>query len=90
VHPSLSDGQKIGQLPSHVSGGSTMPLPHVGEQSSSFAFMHPSAQHPSPFVQALIVWCAHTTSHVAIAPVRVSTLQGSPSAHVGGQFPSHV
>jgi hypothetical protein len=44
LFPSSHDA---GQLPSHISPGSTVPLPQDAEQSLSVTFVHPSAQQPS-------------------------------------------
>lgn len=43
--PSL---QSAGQLPSQVSPLSTVPLPHVAEQSLSLLLVQPAGQQPSP------------------------------------------
>jgi hypothetical protein len=52
VQASLST-QVVGQLPSHTSGASTLPLPHVVEQSLSWPGAQSAGQQPSPPVQAL-------------------------------------
>jgi hypothetical protein len=85
--PSL---QKLGQFPSHVSGGSIVPLPHVAEQSLSFVEVQPSAQQPSLPTQAEIVVYVQRTLHVSGDPVNESRVQGSLSSHDVGQFPSQV
>ncbi len=55
-------GQLVGQLPSQVSPGSTIPSPHRGLQSLSVALVQPVGQQPSPLAQA--VW---TPSSVQLA-----------------------
>jgi hypothetical protein len=47
--------QFAGQLPSHVSPFSTVPLPHVAEQSVSFVLLQPLGQQPSPELHALMI-----------------------------------
>jgi len=42
-----------GQLPSHSSPGSTVPLPQTAAQSESRTLVHPAGQQPSPFAQAV-------------------------------------
>jgi len=67
--PSL---QAVGQLPwfpaaialSHSSFASTMPLPHVGEQSESVVELHAAGQQPSPAAHAAISVCAQTAWQV--------------------------
>jgi hypothetical protein len=85
--PSL---QLAGQLPSHVSPCSTIPLPHVEEQSESLLAVQPGPQHPSPETQIAIGLWAQTTSHVATLPVMTSVVQATPSSQDRGQLPSHV
>jgi hypothetical protein len=48
-----------GQFPSHVSGLSTMLLPHTAGQSLSLFRLHPAAQQPSLFVHIEIVGNVH-------------------------------
>jgi hypothetical protein len=67
-------GQVVGQLaPSQLSlhAGSVTPLPHWQAQSLSFAVVHPEAQQPSPFVQALITTSfTHSAVQAAALPCR--------------------
>jgi hypothetical protein len=44
----LPSSHDAGQLPSHISPVSTVPLPQFAEQSVSVTLVHPSAQQPSP------------------------------------------
>ena len=49
---------------SHVSPGSTTPLPQVAEQLLSLADVHPGGQQPSPFMQAVIGVFMQAAVHV--------------------------
>jgi hypothetical protein len=89
VHALLSL-HEAGQFPSHRSGDSTTPLPHVAEQSSSFRALHASLQQPSPFAQAVISGFWQVTSQSKERPVRTSPVQELASLHLTGQFPSQV
>jgi len=81
---------------SHVSPGSTMPLPHVAGQSTSrFAVdvLQPGGQQPSivvPLHGSCVV--EHLALHVAGEPVNVLTSQHWPGVHEVGQVAggSHV
>jgi hypothetical protein len=84
VHAFVSS-QLVGQLPSQVSGTSTIPLPQVLTQSPSVVESQPSGQHPSPF--------AHATGSIMQRAVQAL---GEPSseadaqdgaAHESGQAP---
>jgi hypothetical protein len=78
-----------GQLPSHVSGGSTTLLPQPTEQSLSFVELQPGAQQLSPFVHIVIGGCVHCRLHIATEPVSTSLVHEFPSSgQVVGQFPS--
>jgi hypothetical protein len=48
VHELPSLAHVAGQFPSHVSPGSTTPLPQIGIQFGSVFALHPDAQHASP------------------------------------------
>jgi hypothetical protein len=48
VHEFPSFAQVVGQLPSHVSPGSTTPLPQIGMQFGSVFALQLAAQHESP------------------------------------------
>jgi hypothetical protein len=52
-----------GQFRSHVSGGSTTPLPHDAGQLASFTALQPAGQHPSPSTHALIAGYEQATLH---------------------------
>jgi hypothetical protein len=82
--------QDVGQLPSHVSSPSVIPLPHDAEQLLSFVELHPGAQQPSPFVHVVIDGYEQTTLHDPGEPVRTFVVQTLPSSHVAEQLPSHV
>jgi hypothetical protein len=57
VVQTFPSSQRVGQLPSQTSPGSTRPLPQVGEQLSSLATLQPAAQQPSPDMHIVIgVW----------------------------------
>src|SRR5262249_8474422 len=59
-------------------------------QSLSVTLVHPGAQQPSPFAQAVTGECEQATSHVAGVPLNVSEVQELPSSQLVGQLPSHV
>lgn len=71
---------------SHVSPGSTTPLPQVGEHSASVNALHPLGQHPSPFAQEMIEVCEHAALQFAALPVRTSVVQALPSWQELGQL----
>jgi len=49
-------GHDVGHIvPSHVSPGSSTPLPHTAEQSVSFTALQPDGQQPSPLAQVICV-----------------------------------
>jgi len=81
---------EVGQFPSQVSDGSTMPLPHVEEQSLSFAAVHPLGQHPSPLAHAVRGVLVHWKEHASTVPVEPSVVQAFPSSQEVGQLPSQV
>jgi hypothetical protein len=83
--PSLHD---VGQLPSHVSGGSVLPLPHEAEQSPSLPELHDPRQQPSPLRHVVTAACVQRALHWFGLPTRSSTVQGLPSSQDCGQFPS--
>jgi hypothetical protein len=56
-------GQLVGQLPSQVSPGSTIPSPQRGWQSLSLALVQPAGQQPSPFAQAV---CTPSSTQLAV------------------------
>jgi hypothetical protein len=60
--------QVVGQLPSQVSGASTVLLPQVLEQSLSLAWVQPAGQQPSPLAQVVTLVCLHCAEHVDAAP----------------------
>jgi hypothetical protein len=86
-----SFGHVLGQLPSQSSPISTMPLPQTGMQPSSLFALQPGPQQPSPAVHVVIAGWLHTTLQDEGSPLSTSRVQVLPSsAHVAGQFPSHV
>jgi hypothetical protein len=85
--PSLHEA---GQLPSHVSPGSTTALPQTTGHSASLFRLQPGAQQPSPPVQAVIAECVHTRLQAPAEPVEPSVVQLLPSPQEAGQLPSHV
>jgi hypothetical protein len=85
--PSL---QSAGQLPSHVSPGSTTRLPQLAEQSLSLLLLQPAGQQPSPVVHWVSAWCAHAALHVDALPVIESCVHGFLSSQSAGQLPSQV
>jgi len=89
VHALLSL-QLVGQLPSQVSPGSTVPSPQLAEQSLSPGRAQPLGQHESPEVQAVTAACAQTTLHCAAVPVSTSVVQALLSLQLVGQLPSQV
>jgi len=82
--PSL---QVAGQLPSHFSVPSTMPLPHRGWQSESLTALQPPGQQPSPSEQAVIVVLWQTSEQVVSLPVCESAVQAMLSLQEAGQAP---
>jgi hypothetical protein len=90
VHALPSLGHVAGQLPSHSSGGSTTPLPHMPEQLLSFVALQPVGQQPSPPTHIVIAGYVHVTLHMPDEPERTFVVHELPSSHVAGQFPSHV
>ena len=74
---------------SHVSPTSTMPLPHVGAQSTSRfegEVLQPGGQQPSLVVPLQGSWVVeHRALHVAGEPVNVITSQHCPGVHPVGQ-----
>jgi hypothetical protein len=87
VHAMLSS-QLVGQFPSHVSVGSTAPLPQTSPQSPSLSALQPGGQQPSPSAHTVIGWLVHATSQVAASPVRASVVQTSLSSQLAGQVVS--
>jgi len=79
----------VGHVPggSHVSPGSTMPLPHEAGQSLSASALHPAGQQPSLFLHATGE-DVHLTLHVAELPLRTSLVQALPSLHDVGHEPA--
>jgi hypothetical protein len=77
----LPSSQLAGQvlIGSQVSPGSTMPFPHVAEQSESLAAVQPDGQQPSPPEQAAMGVLEHDTLQVSALPLRVSAVQSLPS-----------
>jgi hypothetical protein len=91
VHALPSLGHAVGQpAPSHVSGGSTTPLPHIGVQPSSFVALQPAGQQASPFAQLVIGGYEHVTLHCAELPERTFDVHTIPSSQLAGQLPSHT
>jgi hypothetical protein len=78
-------GQVVGQLPSQLSPGSTMPSPQRGAQSLSLALLQPVGQQPSPFAHAV---CTPSSTqlavHVAAEPSSFFRMQPF-HGHVAGQ-----
>jgi hypothetical protein len=92
VHAFMSS-QVAGQVPSQVSGGSTVPLPQVAEQSVSFAKVQPVpvGQQPSPDTHAVTGGCVQSAVHSTAVPAKTSIVQAFPSsAHDAGQLPSQI
>ena len=86
--------QAAGQAPaepaaipvSHVSPGSTTPLPQVDVQSSSVVASAPAGQQPSPSAGAVIGALSHCTEQSV--PLRTSEVQASPSSQPVGHAPA--
>ena len=80
MHPLLSL-QLTGQLDggSHVSPGSTTPLPQLEVQSLSVFESHPAGQQPSLFTHATMEVCEHATLQLSGLPVMVSFVHELPS-----------
>jgi hypothetical protein len=87
LFPSLHEA---GQLPSHVSPGSTTALPQTAGQSLSLLRLQPDGQQPSPPVQAVMLECPHVRLHAPALPDVVSVVQLLPSLQLAGQLPSQV
>jgi hypothetical protein len=68
VHAIPSSGHVVGQFPSQVSPISTMSLPQLAEQSSSFVEVQPGAQQPSPSLHVVIGGCVHIAVMCPPAP----------------------
>jgi len=85
--PSL---QSAGQLPSHVSPGSTTRLPQLAEQSLSELLLQPAGQQPSASVHWETDWWLQAALQFAALPVGASTVQAFPSLQSVGQLPSQV
>lgn len=77
-----------GQLPSHVSPGSSTEFPHTGLQSSSDTALQEAGQQPSPSTHMVIALLVQTKSQFAALPVEESAVHESPSSQ-DGQLPSH-
>jgi hypothetical protein len=78
----------VGQLPSHVSPGSTTPLPHTGAQSLSVVALHPVVgQQPSPFTHLV---CVPVSTHAArhVPPFDSARSVHATCGHEVGQLPS--
>jgi hypothetical protein len=79
------------QVVGHVEGGSQVspwsitPLPQAAEQSSSFALLQFTGQHPSPSTQATTGSWVQTTSQVEGSPVMTSVVQALTSSQEVGQ-----
>jgi len=58
-----------GQLPSHSSVPSTMPLPHIAPQSVSLALVQPGGQQPSPFRHMVCIPTATQAAWQVPSPV---------------------
>jgi hypothetical protein len=71
---------------SHVSGGSTVPFPHVGEQSPSLCVSHAEGQHPSPLAQSVMGPALQLTAHPD--PTNWSFVHAIPSLQVRGHAPA--
>jgi hypothetical protein len=78
----------VGQLPSHVSGGSTTPFPHTGLQSLSVVALHPVVgQQPSPFTHRVCVPVStHSAKHVP--PLESERNVHATCGQLVGQLPS--
>jgi hypothetical protein len=80
----------VGQLPSHISPGSTTPFPQRTTQSTSFVALQPVGQHESFGVQAVVVApFTQRASHVAALPCSVRCWQPT-AGHDAAQLPSHI
>jgi hypothetical protein len=91
----IPSSHDLGQAPapveiaeSHVSGGSTTPLPHDATQSESVSELHADGQHPSPPVHEVTLECAHAIEHPD--PTKRSVVQAIASSHDVGHIPSQV
>jgi hypothetical protein len=73
----------VGQLPSHSSPASTIPLPHLGAQSESFVLSHPAGQQLSPFTHCVWVPAGMQAAWQVPAPLRVKRLQPCAGHEVG-------
>jgi hypothetical protein len=90
----LSGVHEVGQAPGIPSGIamsqssplSIEPFPQPGEQSGSVAAVAPDGQHMSAGPMVVMMVCEHCAWHVP-APLKVSTVQGSPSSQLVGQAP---
>ncbi len=88
----MPSSQPAGQAPgpdeiavSHVSGGSTTPLPQVAEHSASFNALQPGGQQPSPVAHAVIGALLHAAAHPE--PTSLSRVHAIPSLQPEGQAP---
>jgi hypothetical protein len=88
----VDSGHIVGQLPSQVSPGSTVPLPQVAAvgQSLSFMCVQPAGQQPSSLAQLVIAWWVQATLQFEALPVIRSSVQAWWSSQEVGQFPSQV
>ncbi len=66
---------------SHVSPGSSAPLPQLAEQSLSLLALQPGGQQPSPRRHWVIVWRVQAEVQLSALPVSMSTVQALPSLH---------
>jgi|ERR1022692_3580984 hypothetical protein len=79
-------GEPDAMAMSQVLPGSTIPFPHVGEQSESVAAVAPAGQQPSFGATTVITSCAQAA--VQSAPLGVSRVQATPSLQsAGGHAP---
>src|SRR5260370_34419710 len=91
--PVASDSANTGALGSHVSGGSTTPLPQLGMQSLSFNALHPGGQQLSPLAQPVMVppsapaSAALTHSRWQPVPLRTNSAQNWFGQVVGHGVP---
>jgi hypothetical protein len=87
VHATPSS-QVVGQLPSHDSPGSTVPLPHEAPQSESSLAVHDEGQQPSPSWQIITDDSTHSTLHRSGSPRSSTSVHASGAPQVVGQLPS--